>query len=188
MATQGNFDILFGKIKTVLETYSAAQITAERFTVYPDYYRNFPNDAGIANVFLYMGDITPGKQSGQAHFEYETKYILDMLVKGKGTQGTNYTRGGEAAGARLRILIQQVLTALFPTDNRNLSMPAGTVSSKPFAVITPLPPDMQKTEEIIAGVRLTLNVGLAWEPTPLEGVDLDSISVTADLWSALIEP
>lgn len=188
MATQGNFDILFGKIKSILETYSAAQIAAERFTVYPDYYRNFPNDAAIANVFLYMGDITPTKQSGQAHFDFETKYILDMLVKGKGTQGGTYTRGGEAAGARLRILIQQVLTALFPVDNRTLDMPATEVSSKPFPVITPLPPDMQKAEEIIAGVRLTLTVGLAWEPTPNTGEDLNSISVTADIWDALIEP
>lgn len=188
MATKGSFDVLFGKIKDILVAYSAAQIAAERFTVYPDFYRNFPANADLANVFLYMGDITPGKQSGQAHFEYEVKYILDMLVRGKGTQNGTYSRAGEAAGARLRILIQQVLTALFPADNRNLDMPAGEVSGKPFPVITPLPPDMQKAEEIIAGVRLTLNVGLAWEPTPLTGDTLEEISVTADIWSALIEP
>lgn len=188
MATQGNFDILFGKIKTILKTYSAAQIAAERFTVYPDYYRDFPSNANIANVFLYMGEITPTKQGNQAYFEYDAKYYLDLITLGKGTQSTTYSRADEAAGARLRILIQQVLTALFPVDNRELSMAAGSVSKKPLMQITPLPPDMLKSERPIAGARMTLTVGLAWEPTPLVGDELKAVSVTADIWSALIEP
>lgn len=188
MATQGNFDILFGKLITILETYSAAQITAEQFTVYPDFYRDFPTDAGIANIFLYMGEFTPTKQSGQAYFEYDQKYILDLVTLGKGTQGGTYSRGDKAAGARARILMQQVLTALFPIDNRDLSMPAGSVTKKPLAQITPLPPDMLKSERPIAGARMTLTVGLAWEPTPLTGDTLEAVSVTADIWSALIEP
>ena len=188
MATQGNFDILFGNLITILEAYSAAQITAERFTVYPDFYRDFPANANIANVFLYMGEITPTKQGNQAYFEYDAKYILDLVTLGKGTQGGTYSRADAAAGARLRILIQQVLTALFPVDNRNLSLSAGLVGSKPLAQITPLPPDMLKSERPIAGARLTLTVGLAWEPTPLTGDALTAVSVTADIWSALIEP
>ena len=188
MATQGGFDVLFGNIKSILETYSTAQIAAEQFTVYPDFYRNFPASMDIANVFMYMGDLTPGKQAGQAYFNYDVRYFLDLIVLGKGTQGGTYSRADEAAGARLRILIQQVLTALFPIDNRNLDMPAGTVSGKPFAVVTPLPPDMLKSERTIAGARLILNVGLAWEPTPLVGDTLTAVSVTADIWSALIEP
>lgn len=188
MATQGNFDILYGKIKDVLIAYSAAQIAAERFTTYPDFYRNFPANADIANVFFYMGDINPTKQAGQAHFEYDATYIIDLIALGKGTQGGTYSRGDEAAGARLRILIQQVLTALFPVDDQWLGMGAGVISKKAFPSISPLPPDMLKIERPIAGARMTFTVGLAWEPTPLVGVELDSISVTADIWSALIEP
>jgi len=188
MATQGNFDILFGKLITILEAYSTAQIAAEQFTVYPDFYRDFPANADIANVFLYMGEITPTKQSGQAHFEYDAKYYLDIITLGKGTQGGTYSRGDAAAGARLRILIQQVMAALFTADNRELTMPAGSVSGKPLIQITPLPPDMLKSERPIAGARLTLTVGLAWEPTPLTGDTLEAVSVTADIWSALIEP
>ena len=188
MATQGNFDILFDNLITILEAYSTAQPAAEQFTVYPDFYRDFPANADIANVFLYMGEITPTKQVGQANFEYDAKYHLDLVTLGKGTQGGTYSRGDKAAGARLRILIQQVLTALFPIDNRELSMPAGSVSGKPLAQITPLPPDMLKSERPIAGARMTLTVGLAWEPTPLTGDELTAVSVTADIWSALIEP
>jgi hypothetical protein len=84
MATQGNFDVLFGKLITILEAYSTAQIAAEQFTVYPDFYRDFPANADIANVFLYMGEITPTKQAGQAHFEYDAKYYLDIITLGKG--------------------------------------------------------------------------------------------------------
>lgn len=188
MATQGNFDILFGKIKTVLETYSAAQIVAERFSVYPDFYRSFPANAGIANVFLYMGDISSTGQRGQAHFNYDATYYLDLIALGKGTRSTEYSRGDEAAGARLRILIQQILTALFPVDDQWLGMTAGTISKKPFPSISTLAPDMFKTERPIAAARVTFTVGLAWEPTPLVGDELTAISVTADMWSALIEP
>ena len=188
MATQGNFDILFGKIKDVLEAYSAAQIAAERFSVYPDFFREFPKNADIANVYLYMGDINPTKQAGQAHFEYDSTYIIDLIALGKGTQGGTYSRGDEAAGARLRILIQQVLTALFPVDDQWLGMGQGVISKKPFPSISPLPPDMFKTERPIAAARITFTPGLAWEPTPLVGDTLTAISVTADIWSALIEP
>ena len=82
MATQGNFDVLFGKIKAVLEAYSTAQITAEKFTTYADFFRNFPANADIANVFLYLGDIQPTKQFGQAHFAYDATYYLDLIAIG----------------------------------------------------------------------------------------------------------
>ncbi len=188
MATQGNFDTLFSNIETILNTYSDAQPAAEQFTVYPDFYRPLPTNSDIANVFMYMGELTPTKQGNQAYFEYDQKYELDLIAIGKGTQGASYTRGDKAAGARLRILVQQVLTALFPVDNRELNLTAGLVSSKPLTQITYLPPDMLKSERPIAGARMTLTVGLAWEPTPLVGDTLTAVSVTADIWSALIEP
>jgi hypothetical protein len=40
----------------------------------------------------------------------------------------------------------------------------------------------------MAAARMILTVGLAWEPVALVGTELDSIEVTADKWSALLEP
>lgn len=187
MGTQGNFDVLFGKIVTILETYSAAQIAAERFSVYPDHGRDIPNNDDIAMVLPLLGPVTPTDKTTTDFTSYDAVYYIDMFVKGKGTRGETYTKAGEAAGIRLRLLIQQVIDALFPAGNRLLSMSAGTVATKAFQV-TPFFPEGQSTERILAAARLTLTVGLAWEPVAVEGTDLESISVTADKWSALLTP
>lgn len=188
MGVRGGFDIAFDNILSILETYSAAQPTDEQFAVFPDYYRNFPAGKSGAFVFLYMGPISPTSQVGQAYFAYDVDYNLDLVALGKGTQGVLYSRADKAAGIRLRYLIQQVLVALFQADNRNLNLPAGTVSKKPMLRIEPLPPEMQMSERPIVGARLTLSLGLAWEPDALTGEDLTDIYVTADKWSALINP
>lgn len=188
MGVRGGFDVAFDNIISILETYSAAQPDAERFAVYPDYYRDFPVNKTGAFVFLYMGTISPTSQVGQSHFAYDVDYNLDLVAMGKGTQGISYSRADKAAGIRLRYLIQQVLVALFQADNRNLNLPAGTVSKKPMLRIEPLPPEMQRSERPIVGARLTLSLSLAWEPDALTGEDLTDIYVTADKWSALINP
>ena len=189
MGTKGGFDVAFDNIKSILETYSAAQPEDEQYIVHADYYRNFPAAAG-AYVFLYLGPIIPDprRSAGNVHFAYDVDYGLDLIALGKGTQGAEYTRADEAAGIRLRYLIQQVLNALYQPDKPNLGLPQGTLSKKPMLRIDPLPPEMQIGERPIVGARLTLSLGMAWEPGLLAGDALTDIYVTADKWSALFQP
>lgn len=188
MGTRGNFDIMFDNIVDVLEAYSAKQPELERFALHPDCGRDIPNTTDIAMVLPMIAPITPTKSTTAGYTDYDAQYYIDMFVKAAGERvGTDYTKAGKAAGIRLRLLIQQVIDALFPAGNRLLDMGAGTVAKKEFQV-TPYFPEGQRAERILAAARLTLTVGLAWEPVYLEGTDLESISVTADKWSALLEP
>jgi len=189
MGNKGGFDVAFDNIKSILETYSAAQPAEERYIVNADYYRNLPAKAG-AYVFLYLSSINPdaSRSAGNVHFAYDVDYGLDLIALGKGTQGTEYTRADEAAGIRFRYLLQQVLNALYQPDKPNLGLPKGTISKKPMLRIEPLPPEMQIGERPIVGARLTLTLGMAWEPGLLAGDDLTKIEVIADKWSALFEP
>ena len=189
MGAKGGFDVAFDNIRAILEAYSAAQPADERFDVLPDYYRNFPASAG-AYVFLYLGAINPdiGRSAGNVYYAYDVDYGLDLIALGKGTQGAEYTRADEAAGIRLRYLIQQILNALYQPDNMNLGFPTGTLRGRPLLQINPLPPEMQIGERPIVGARLTLTLGMAYEPGTLAGETLTDIYVTADKWAALFQP
>ncbi len=122
------------------------------------------------------------------HYAYEANYNIDCVALGKGTQGAEYTRGDEAAGIRLRYLIQQVLNALYPKDNMQFGFPVGTLNGRRMLQINPLPPEMQLGERPIVGARLTLTLGMAFEPGTLAGDTLTDIYVTADKWAALFQP
>jgi len=192
MAAVGIFDTAFGKIIAALNTFSAEEKVinaAYEFVVKPDYYRTANALPNKAHVFVYLGPITPevGKTGAHRHYAFTASYYLDLIVPAKGTQGDTYTRADEAAGARLRYLIQQVLIALFRPNDRNLDMAEGTISGRPFPRIEPLPPEMQTGERPIAGARMTLDLGLAWEPGDLSGTAIDSIDVDASLFEALYE-
>lgn len=191
MGVKGGFDVAFDNIKSILEVYSAAQPADERFTVQADYYRNLPASAG-AYVFLYLGSINPDSSRSvrNVHFAYDVDYVLDLIAFGLGTQGAQYTPADEAAGIRFRFLMQQVLNALYQKENVDLSLPTGSLSKKPMIRIEPFPPEMQMQlgESPIAGARMTLTLGMAWEPGFLAGDELTDISVTADKWSALFKP
>ena len=188
MATQGTFDLLFGKIVDALKVYSEAQPADEQFGVFANRLRELPSTSSeIANVFVYLGDMTSVEES-EGHCDIEVPYIVDMEVRGKAdASGPEVIQADEAAGVRLRILIQQVLEALFATDNPNLGMSPGEVERGGFQ-INPYVPGGQQTEKAIAAAQLRMSTKVAWEPTPLSGTALDSISVTSDNWAALIQP
>ena len=188
MGTKATFDTLFDNIAAILEAYSLAQTSTERFTVYPDRYRDLPANTDVAQVFLYLASITPTEKSATDYQQYDAVYWLDLVAKAKGMRtGAAYLDAGEAAGVRLRYLIKQVMEALFPAGNRRLNLATGSVSKKGFTLQTMIP-ESQTTERPMAAARMILTVGLAWEPTALIGTELDSIEVTADKWSALLEP
>lgn len=190
----GTFDTLYSNIVSILEAYSAASPTAEQFNVYDNYMRAFPNDDSIANVFVYLGPMNPKEHAGTTFFQNEWNYYIDLIAKKQGDNtGAEYSRADQAAGVRLRCLIQQVLSALYTADNWKLGMSAGQIGNKMMLRVDPLgPDDPRMTEKVIAAARLTLTVELVFEPTLLTGVDLDSILVkendTDPMWSALIEP
>jgi hypothetical protein len=187
MGEKATFDIFFDNLISVLETYSAAQPSGERFMVYPDRLRDMPASTDVAQVYPYLASITPTDETTQGYTQYDAVYWIDLVVKSKGTRsGAAYTDGDEAAGIRLRYLIKQVIEALFPVGNRRLNLPGGAMAKKGFSASI-LPLKMQSAERAESAARITLTVGLAWEPVSLAGDELESILVTADAWSALID-
>lgn len=186
---RGGFDVLMDNIETILTDYATAQKAIDAgydYSVLVDYYRNFNANTPGAYVFLALGAINPdqGKSAAQGFYQYTAQYFIDCVVNKPGSSGE---RGDEAAGARLRYLIQQVLNALHAAGKYNLDMPAGSIARRPMIQIQPLPPEMQMGERPIVGARLTMEVGLAWEPDRIEGTAIDSISVDASRWQALYE-
>ena len=182
---QGTFDIVFDAIKSTLITYNSTQDAADQYTTYADYYRMFPASNVGSNVFLYMGAIVPTERTTMGYDEQSVSYFVDMIVKAKGTTGASYGRADEAAGVRFRLLVQQIMTALHGSDNFTFGLPAGTISKKEIRV-DPLSPEQQVGEQIVAAGRLTITCSMCFEPSEISGIDLESILITADKWSALI--
>ncbi len=186
---QGGFDLLYTKIGEALETYSDTQDTADQFTVIPDQYRMFPSGTETANVFYYLNAIQPSEMNVEGYFQYDATYFIDMVVQAKGNlSAVAYQKASVAAGIRLRGLIQQCLNALFVPGDFRLGMPTGTISKKPMPSINILQVESQTGERPIAAARMTLEVGMCFEPGAVEGTPIDSYSITSTLWSALIEP
>ncbi|MDC7218641.1 MAG: hypothetical protein PQJ59_01800 [Spirochaetales bacterium] len=177
-----DFDTLFTALKTALEEYSADQETAYKFDVYKDYFRALPNN-GHAAVFLYLGPMNPEEETG-VYAEYETDYVFDLVCWGK---KTGNTRGDEAAAARLRYLIDQVLNALYDPDNMTFGLEAGTFKRGGFPRVEQLDVP-QAGERVAAAARMTLTLSTAWQPDEQTGTAMDQIYVTADKWAALLEP
>ena len=186
---RGNFDILMDNLETIFNDFSDAQELIDStyaFDVYKDYYRNYPVDRPGAYVFLSMGPMNQdtGKSASQAHYQYNADYYIDCVTNKPASSGD---RGDEAAAARLRYLIKQVLDALHAAGKYDLNLPNGSISRRPMLGIDPLPPEMQMVERPIVGARITLTVGMAYAPELLEGTALESIHVDASRWQALYE-
>jgi len=114
------FDVLFDNIKSILEDYSTQQATVDSsyaYTVYADYYRNYPLNSPGAYVFLSLGGFNneSDKSASMAYYQYTVEYYLDLIVNKPASSGE---RGDEAAGARLRYLIKQMLDSLHAADKR----------------------------------------------------------------------
>jgi len=185
--TQGTFDVVFDAIKSTLESYNSTQSPEDQFNVYADWYRMFPASKSGINVFLYLGSIVPTERTTAGYDEQSVTYYVDMIVSAKGLENGTYTRADEAAGIRFRLLVEQVLSALHGSDNFNFGLDTGTLGKKEIR-IDPLSPEQQTTEQIVAAGRLTLTTSMCYQPSGISGIDLESILITADKWSALIEP
>lgn len=182
---QGTFDIVFDAIKTALEDYNTEQDSDDQFTLYEDWYRPADSLSPGAYVFLYMGSIVP-KAATVGYREQSVTYYIDMIVSKKGKSDDGYTRADAAAGARYRLLVQQVLSALHGSDNFNLGLDAGTINGKDIRIDTTII-DSQTGEQKVAAGRLTFSTSMAYSPSEMEGIDLEKIMITADKWSALME-
>jgi len=184
--TQGTFDVVFDAIKSTLESYNSTQDPEDQFNVYADWYRMFPASGSGVNVFLYLGSIVPTERT--LHYdEYSVTYFIDLIVSAKGKTGSTYNRADEAAGIRFRGLVQQMMEALKSNDNYGLGTDPGTIGKFEMR-IDPLSPEQQTTEQQVAAGRVTLTASMCYQPSEISGIDLESILITADKWSALIEP
>ena len=177
-----DFDTLFTALKTTLEDYSSSLESAYQFDVYADYFRDLPSN-GHAAVFLYLGAMNPEEETGD-YVEFETDYTLELVCWGKKTSSA---RADEAAAARLRCLIDQVLNALNDPDNHDFGMDSGTVKRKGFPRIEQLNAP-QAGERLAAAARMTLTLSTVWQPAEQTGTAMESIYTTAPLWAALLEP
>lgn len=191
--SKGAFDSLFDRIVLLLKSYSDEQEETYQFQVKPDYYRNLFSSTTGAFVFPYFNGLMPGQKAGCiGYLEQTVNFMIDLFVFTKGTavDGESYSRADEAAGARLRYLIQQVLTALYSNDTPDFNSDSGIIGKISNPSVTPVPPERleQAGERAFAAARMTFSATVAFEPTELEGEALEAISVTADLWSAYIEP
>lgn len=186
--TRGTFDLLFDHIVARLESYSAAQPPEEQFGVDPDRMRDESSTDEIASVYVYLGPLDSSQATSKSYTGIEAQYHIDMVVRCLGERtGNTITSADRAAGVRLRYLVQQVTEALFPSGDRYLGMPVGSVGKTGFR-IEPFHPDQQMGERAIAAARMTLDAGLGWKPYPVSGNDLASINIDASAWSALIQP
>jgi len=185
--TQGTFDVIFDAIKTTLDEYNSKQAPADQFTVKADWYRSADALTAGAYIFMYLGTITPTDRTTEGYQQQTVTYFIDMIVSKKGRTGATYNRADEAAGVRYRLLIQQVLSALNGTNNFNFGEPVGTIGTKEMRIDTTII-DSQVGEQQVAAGRLTLTLSMCFAPDELSGIDLEAIMITADKWSALIEP
>jgi len=186
--SKADFDLVFDALKSTLETYAAAQVSPYGFTVLADRFRDLPADSSAVIVMLHMGTVSAMEQTVHGNMKLSVPYNLDMIVKARGEKdGAAFTNANEAAGARIRYLYGQLIEALFPSGNYRLGMAAGTIAEKRLDSITPLLPE-EIGERGFAAARMVITISTQWEPTPVTGTDIDSISVTADKWSALISP
>ena len=182
------FDTLFDNMVAKLRAYSTAQVAALQFNVWADRFRDIPNASGSVNVFVYLGvPMSPQGSESNGMIDYESSIYVDMEVRSSGKEDSGeYTEATEMAGKRLRALILQVMDALFAADWMEAGMPNVT-ARKELDSVTAMSPE-EIGERGIQAARMTIKVGLEWEPTPLSGVALDSILADAEYWSALIEP
>jgi hypothetical protein len=190
---RGGYDVLFDNIVGYLEAHAAAENAIDplrNFTVRPDHYRIHNVGTPGAFVFPTMGSIDPEpqKSANQRYFAYHVNFAFDLIVEGQATrdgEGT-VTASDVAAGKRLRYLIQQMLDAVHAAP-RDMGLAAGSIAGRPMMRFEPLPPDMQQGEKAVIGARMTLTIGMAWEPAGSVGTALESIYVDASQWQALFE-
>lgn len=189
---RGGYDVLFDKIKSKLEAYATAQkaINASYdFEVKPDYNRVLPANSAGAYVVLTLDNLSPisSRSAKGVHYSYDVTYSMDLIVYGGGVQATNYSRGDELAGVRLRYLVEQVLNALSPSQGYDYGLPKGSIARTSMPRVTFFRPEMQQGERPIAGAQVQLDFSLAWNPSLMSETDLESISVDAGQISALFE-
>lgn len=187
---RAGYDVLFDRIKNALALYADEQAQADPllgFDVFVDYYRVMPQSRAGALCVLYIGNLEPDarKSGARVHFGYQIQYIIECHALGARTVGSPDIRGDVAAGARLRFLIHQVLSALFLPENIDFSFAAGIIGARPAARVEPIFPDAQQIERPIASARITLEIQMTWDPTRITGPDLEQLYVDAGRFQAL---
>lgn len=182
------FDLVYDKLKKLLELYRDSMPKLYQFDITRDDFRAIENYYG-RGVFMHWAGNT-GYTNNRGQYEYTAKYYFDCVSAMKGEQAsTEYKTSSEMTAESNRFLITQVFDMLAHYVNDNFGFPVGTVGNK-HIYIEQADPATVITERPVAMSRVVLEVTMSDTPVTDEGVDLESIMVTQSqkpAWATLIE-
>lgn len=192
----GMQDTVYAAIIDILEADSAAQDEEYRYDVEQTFYRMLsPRPANRRPIvvvdFNGMTPQTDGSATRRQH-QYRATYNVDMIVTASGKSATgDYERADQIAAARLRLLIQQVLSALYRGENLDLGLDPGEIAGRPMPTVLIYDRRDISTERPVVGARITVPIEIPFTPEGVDGPDLERIAITQSLppdWEAYINP
>lgn len=179
-------DIIIDRMVTALQTFSATQTAAVRFTTVRDRTRP-PSMRDMPMVNIWLDTLTTMREGSSARLTQQenARINIDCYAAGKDTNADGYD--DSAAMARLYYLKQQVKHGLYSLVNADFYFTSGIIARKKWPQFTMMPPDLALPEtEVVAG-RWVIEVEYNWTPEDITGNALDEIAVNAGLWSGLYE-
>ena len=184
---QGNFDILFDGVVSIVRAYSATLATEDQFSVHDDYFRPWTVESMDGDhVFIFLASLDPDpKRSGAwTYHEYTVGIWLEVISIQSGAYDVSektYVTSDAMASRRCRRLVQALMSVLYKYSNLWLNTtPGEVVSRRPMINVQPYPPQALESEKAAVGMRINLDVGTVFEPTTDSGIDLELISVSAN--------
>lgn len=182
------FDIVYDRLKELLELYNDNMPKFYQFDIIRDNYRAIDDFSG-RGIFMHWAGNTD-YQNHRGIYQYTAKYYFDCISALQGEQAsTQYKTAGESTAESSRFLVTQVFDMLTHYVNDNFGFPVGTIANKKMYV-EQVDPTSVITERPVAISRVVLDVTMSDTPVTDEGVDLDSILVTQSqkpAWATLIE-
>jgi len=189
----GNFDVVFSAIVGRLRAYADEMPEGYEFDVYESYFRMVMPERASAAVYVGFDGINPqtaGSGGHGKHYQMRATYNIDCVVMARGLRTETYERADKLAAERLRMLIQQVMNALYNADAINLGLPIGTIGSRPSPTVTAYDHRQIQSERPIVGARIAVPIEITFEPEGVQGTPFESLVVTeqnAPAWGAIFE-
>lgn len=174
-----DFDIFFSYLEEKLTAYADVQPSGGKFTVETDFHR-FQQGRPGCYVFLSNPQIQGDKQAPD-NWQYRATFPLDCAAISRATSSNG---SDSISAARLRYLVQQVLTVVFDQSDPCMGFDElGRVTELDVSSITPF---SMETLSVLGfqGLRINVEASFGFEPSPVEGTALEKISSTAPLWAA----
>ena len=181
-------DTLLDSIVTALKAFETTQrvqdskvfFRVEREMLRPPTMRDMP----LVNIWAER--ITPNtrKTSGKLYGHDTISINADCYAKGLDLGGDSDTIDDSIAIKRLCYLKEQVRYGLYQLINSDFGYQAGTIAVKSWPTWQLFQNELKLPEtELVAG-RWSFDVEYAWSPEDIGVVDLDQITVDAEIWGA----